>query len=434
MNQGDFMLNNHFKNYTTWLPNKQPILAVSGGLDSMVLWHLFKHHNIPHVVTTLHHHQRPEADAEYAYIESQCKELNIPFYGYHLSFDSKQNFQATARHKRREIYTELCQKLDGCIVLAHHGDDQIETLMMRVLGRGHWSTYAGMKAYDVHDDLHLLRPLLMFSKNTLESYARSHHVTYFEDASNQNLHYTRNRIRHQILPKLYNHTELTRSQLEYYRNLIERFNQLLQSSMNVSQGTLKVTDVLNYPVRVQSWFLRSWLQHHCPDYAWSSGAITSLIHTLKHSTKSWEKPIHESLSLTHAYGILSFSRKPHTSSLPITIHGVGWHPIAAQRSWFVSEEKNEQIQGKTLELWYNKSIFPIILRHRKEGDVVRMKYGHKKIKDVLIDHKMPRHQRHQVIILQHKDTVVGVWDLSLATWEDSPQHKLYITEVLHDQS
>lgn len=426
------MLDKHFKNYKDWLPDKPLILAVSGGLDSMVLWHLFKHYNIPHVVTTIHHHRRPEADSEFAYIEAQCKQDSIPFFGYHLSFEATRNFQAVARQKRRDIYAQLCEAHQGCIVLAHHHDDQIETLLMRILGRGYWSTYNGMKFYAEQNNVSLLRPLLSFSKNTLRAYADTHNLTYFEDSSNQNLHYKRNRIRHRILPALYAYTDIAPKHLEQFQNLIQRFDTLLHNTINTSQDSLEIADWLRYPEHLKRWLLRSWLHHRIPHHAWSEGWLKSLGSTLETSQKSWEKHVRHTQYLTHAYGSLSLIDKSPTTTLPITLKGFGWHKIAAQRSWFVSEEKNEQIQGKTLELWYNKSIFPITLRHRKAGDVVRMKYGHKKIKDLLIDRKLPQHQRDQLIILEHDDTVLGIWDLKLVAWETPSENKVYITEVYHD--
>ncbi|WP_168464391.1 tRNA lysidine(34) synthetase TilS [Wolbachia endosymbiont of Ctenocephalides felis wCfeT] len=169
-------------------------IAVSGGIDSIVLLHLVINLSIEHVVLTVDHSLRPESKKETEFVINYAKELGAKE-SYILSWkrDSiKGNIQAQARKARYQLLTEWCKK-NGVeyLLVAHHKDDQAETFLLR-LERG--SGIDGLSSMDCKSFLNgvcILRPLLNFNRNDIEKYANFHQLNWIEDRSNQDLKYKR---------------------------------------------------------------------------------------------------------------------------------------------------------------------------------------------------------------------------------------------------
>jgi len=181
------------------------LLAVSGGVDSMVLLHLFSQADYRFSVAHCNFQLRGEqADLDEELVESAAEELDVPFHS--IRFETKEyahnngiSTQMAARDLRFEWFHQLCEEFGyNKIVLAHHRDDSIETFFLN-LTRG--TSLRGLRGIQAQND-RLIRPLLPFSKEELLSYAHDNGVVWREDASNQENYYKRNLIRHELLPVL----------------------------------------------------------------------------------------------------------------------------------------------------------------------------------------------------------------------------------------
>lgn len=193
---------------TTIKPAGDFHIALSGGLDSVVLLHLFfrlksqqpsfniSAHHVNHGLSQ-HAEEWSEFCAEY------CHRLAINFSvsKVQLSKQSRTSLEALAREKR---YQALQQDLTSTsyLVTAHHQDDQLETILL-ALKRGSGITgLQGIQACQKMPVGYLLRPLLGFSRQQLEAYAQLHNLQWIEDDSNSNQDFDRNFIRHSITPLL----------------------------------------------------------------------------------------------------------------------------------------------------------------------------------------------------------------------------------------
>ena len=181
--------------------------AFSGGLDSVTLLHLlhrlqprFNYHlEAAHV----HHGLSPHADQWQVFCETHCKQLGIPLTVTRITLPSRspEGLEAAARHARHQALK--AQRCDW-LVFAHHQDDQAETLLFRLL-RGTGTRGAGGMAPEVpaHSGYPgYLRPLLNHRRDTLMAFARDQELEWIEDESNTDLRYTRNDLRHRIIPAL----------------------------------------------------------------------------------------------------------------------------------------------------------------------------------------------------------------------------------------
>lgn len=181
-------------------------LAYSGGVDSTVLLHLLaaaraRLHFHLHAVH-VHHGLQPAADAWPAHCRQTCAALHVPctIERIHIDPHHPHGTQAAARTAR---HTALAARADDWLLLAHHLDDQAETLLYRLLRGSGPRGLAAMPALD--PERRILRPLLGTRRAAIEAYARRHGLNWVEDPSNAHTHYARNHLRHAVLPALAPH-------------------------------------------------------------------------------------------------------------------------------------------------------------------------------------------------------------------------------------
>ena len=205
------------------------LVAVSGGLDSIALLHLFKLANFKISVAHCNFKLRgTESDADHNFVAHTCKQLNLPFFS--KDFDTlayaklnSVSIKMAARELRYAWFTELrLSNAIDYIATAHHQDDQVETILLN-LSRG-----TGLKG--LHGILpiqnHLVRPLLYTDRAKLEAWMCTRKISYREDSSNSSLKYARNKLRHKVLPVL---KELNPSLAATMQQNAERFENSQQN-------------------------------------------------------------------------------------------------------------------------------------------------------------------------------------------------------------
>ncbi len=199
---------------------KYPIfLATSGGMDSTVLASiaLSLREKLPplHWIHLNYRLRIPDSDSEEQSLKEWAKGEKVAFFSKRFSSKNKpKNLQAWAREKRFQFFHQIIQKKfkgKGTVWLAHHQQDQAETVFHRLLRGAGLEGLGGMERLEVLKDLHgkkfsaplyLFRPLLEVPHEAIQHYAKVHHLSYHQDRSNLTDQYLRNRIRRQIFPLL----------------------------------------------------------------------------------------------------------------------------------------------------------------------------------------------------------------------------------------
>ena len=233
---------NHLSTQFPFLQKAKMLIAVSGGLDSMVLLDLISKTNIEFAVAHCNFQLRgDESDEDENFVKSYCNENSIQ--GFFQKFDTKQfaedeklSIQVAARKLRYEWFYELLKKENFDFVLtAHHLDDQLETFLIH-FSRG--TGLEGLTGIPSQNDK-IIRPLLVFSREEIENFANENNISWREDSSNSSDKYLRNKIRHQIVPIL---KELHPTFLENFQKTQEFLNEsqaLIEDEVN-----LKYNDVV----------------------------------------------------------------------------------------------------------------------------------------------------------------------------------------------
>jgi tRNA(Ile)-lysidine synthase len=184
---------------------KSMTVALSGGIDSVVLLHLLhviktKHQfilNASHV----HHGLSKNADKWVKFCEKLCAKLSVPLDIHYIQLPKKKSLgiEGEARQLR---YEKLLQSKSDLVVLGHHADDQAETFLLQLIRGAGVKGLSSMAHFD--DTKKLWRPLLKVSRSDIENYAKQHKLKWIEDESNLNIDFDRNFIRSKVLPILKN--------------------------------------------------------------------------------------------------------------------------------------------------------------------------------------------------------------------------------------
>ena len=189
------------------LPNNITIItATSGGPDSMVLLNLLstvkKEKSLTIVCAHVNHKLRKESDDEAKMVKEYCVQNNIIF-EYMTIDEYKGNTENYARKKRYEFFETLIKKYSSPYLLtAHHGDDLMETIMMRLIRGSSLKGYAAFSEITSKIDYKIYRPLITKTKAEILNYVKSNNIPYALDKTNDSDVFTRNRIRKYILPYL----------------------------------------------------------------------------------------------------------------------------------------------------------------------------------------------------------------------------------------
>jgi tRNA(Ile)-lysidine synthase len=182
------------------LPPGRLLLAVSGGRDSLALLHLAQQAGLDVVVGHLDHGLRPASASDAAFVVAQAEALGVTAYSQRLDvarLAGKDNLEATARRLRYSVLAQIAKKAGAVAILtAHTLDDQAETILMQLLrGTGRAIGIPMVRG-------RIYRPLLGVMRAELTQFLQAHKLTWREDASNQDLNFTRNWLRHAVIPLL----------------------------------------------------------------------------------------------------------------------------------------------------------------------------------------------------------------------------------------
>jgi tRNA(Ile)-lysidine synthase len=409
----------HFKDAIRKFTSSKVLLAVSGGVDSMVLLHLLKSSSINFEVAHCNFNLREEeSEKDYLFVKKSCLQSDIVFNG--KKFDTtafaKENglsIQMAARQLRYNWFSEIIQakKLEY-LAMAHHQNDQTETVLLNILrGKGSF-TWEGMSIFNKS----IIRPLLNVSKKELIAYAKENKIEWREDSSNEKSDYQRNYIRNTIIPELDKHFPSAENNLLQFAEINRYNNTILRQFINEKKlhlcssedGILKInSDLLikeNEPAVL--------LFHLINTYGFNFENCRQMVQAKNSSGKKFYST--DYIALIDRSSIL-IKKSKIINSPSLIIENISKPITYNQIEFSFREIPNQQIELKTqlksvALIDQGKIAGPLKLRTYREGDYfypLGMK-GKKLLSDFFIDEKINEFDKKQIPLLCDNDQIVWI--------------------------
>lgn len=242
------------------------VVGLSGGVDSVVLLHLFHQAGKNVRVLHIHHGISPNADQWANFCETLCSKWKIRYQAIKVNIEKNNNIESQARETRYKAIKENLLE-NEVFVTAHHQDDQAETFLL-ALKRGNGVKGLGaMQAVSFSHYFALFRPLLNTPKSAILRYAQQHALQWIEDESNADNRYDRNFLRNEILPKLNQRWQFSEMAARTAKLCAEQQNLLdellvetLAKYANLPEKALNVRDFTHFSPNKQQALLRLWLE------------------------------------------------------------------------------------------------------------------------------------------------------------------------------
>lgn len=246
---------------------KRWVIALSGGLDSMVTLELAHRYLSPIPVIALHvnHQQQSSANAWQVFCEEQCVLRNIPYHS--VTVTPQGRSEQLLRDARYQCFEDFLIAGD-CLLLGHHANDQAETMLFRLVRGAGAKGLSAMPRQRGIGEARLLRPLLSTSREQLASYAQDQNLAWIDDPSNNSLDYDRNYLRHKVLVPLSEHWPKASEQMSRAAQLLSQehvlLNQYLAADLPsvIVEGGLDLTLWKKLNVVKAHALLRFWVNQH----------------------------------------------------------------------------------------------------------------------------------------------------------------------------
>ena len=420
------------------ITNNEPVIvALSGGIDSMVLFDILYHLNQNLIIAHVNHNKREESLDEFLYIKKMAKKYKVPFEGYTIKEESKKNFHHESRLKRYEFFRAVAQKYQSKkIAVAHHLDDQVETVLMRIVRGTSFSGYSGIKEIRYDRNLSIIRPLMDFSKNQIIEYAKERNITFFEDKSNSEDIYTRNRFRNNIIPLLKEENPNLEQKIiqlaEYIDSadevLEEKTKEFLKTYSMYNNVSLDAFNQLNKIVKIKV------IQHMVNNATDDTCEVSyeqykAIIDLCMSDIPNQSYSLSDGYNFMKEYEVIYIAKEAPIEPLFMKIDKEGEYFVDDNKSFVFSSKKIAHYDSNYFELCYNKLVFPLYIRHRKNGDRISLNVGTKKVKDILIDQKIPKSLRDRIILISNDTDVLWIPGIKKSVQDQTKEQKLYIYEV-----
>ena len=423
MRDRDFL--NHFLEKGYFKDHSRVILALSGGLDSMFLFHLLSTYQeelgIELFLAHVNHKQRPESDNEEYELRKLAEQVGVPIYVAHFTGDFS---EANARQFRYKFFRKVMGKTSStALVTAHHADDQVETVFMRMIRGVRLQHLSAIKERQTFDKGELIRPLLSFYKKDFPK------IEHFEDSTNKENHYFRNRVRNIYLPQLEKENiQLKRAFLEFGKEVSDYQIALTELSQTINVEDL--TQFLSFSEATQRVLLQQYLSCFA-DLNVTREQFQEIHHILK--TKSqYRHCIKNGYELVKEYQHFQIGKIRPKSDEKSSDCVLDYRNQVHYEGYLFSF--GIPLKGENVQQINVSRETSLIIRHRQPADYL-IKNGHrKKLRRLFIDLKIPKEKREKAIIIEQFGKICSVLgieisDLSKKMKNDIMNTVLYIEKI-----
>lgn len=382
------------------------VVGVSGGPDSMSLLHLInrikKEMDLFVVVAHVNHNVRKESDSERKFLQKYCDDAGLYFEYMKIENYGEDNFHNEARSIRYNYFDKICKQYSAKFLLtAHHADDLMETILMRIVRGSTLKGYSGFQKMIHKGEYIILRPLITVTKDQLLKYAKDNSIPYVIDKSNEKEVYTRNRYRKHVLPFLKGEDSNVHLKFLKFSETLMEYNNFVEKQLGIvmtkvfKQGLIDINKFLEIDHILQTKLIYNILEHiYGDDLLIISDTHVNLIFNLIKSGKA-NSIVHlpNNVKAIKTYDKISFNYDDvEDNDYEVEIDKIVNLPNGMNIEVL---EKTDDTSNFVTRLSTNDIVFPLTVRTRKNGDKMDVKgmSGRKKVNDMFIDEKISMRER-----------------------------------------
>jgi tRNA(Ile)-lysidine synthase len=401
------------------------LLAVSGGIDSVVMTHLFHQSGISFGIAHCNFQLRGnDSDLDESFVKNIAEKLKVPFHSKRFdtsefAAQNKLSVQMAARQLRYKWFEELLSRGYRFVATAHHSNDNAETILLNLV-RG--TGIAGVHGIPAISGK-IIRPLLHFSRKEIEKFAADHELKWREDQSNQEDYYTRNKIRNQVIPLL---EEINPSVIESINN----FGRILSGIEKIICDYIKSWESLHvlklHKGKVYRIKISDLLSGPSPEviayeilkkFGYNAANCNDIVHSVQEGysgsvflSAEWEliRDREELVLFKKDFEVRneSYSISTDTNTLNVS---TGYFVLQREKN-LPGEKIQLPIDSNTIYVDAGKLEYPLILRHWKQGDYFYphgMK-GKKLVSDFFTDLKFSAYDKELVFLLLSGEDIIWI--------------------------
>ena len=413
------------------------IIAVSGGMDSMALFSLLhSREKFDLVIAHVNHHLRGDSNKDESLVQRACRSLGIQFFSTSLNpgkIKKGESVEQWGRNHRYRFFNEVMAKTKAnWVMTAHHGNDQVETVLMNLSRQSGISGLCGIGKQTKN----VLRPLLGFTKKELTDFVMRNEIPFREDSTNSELSNPRNFIRHKVvnlwennaqylvtgIQSSVNHFSEWKDALDYF--ILETLVPKIHQSVNRFDIPIKLVQGLPNMVKVRLVQLLIEVTYH---ERWSKHQIELLKSFFNKEEVGNQHILPNGWKLLRdRKSIIGKDTTNQPTKYPVKL--VPGHPVDFNDYRYElvlsRQEKSDTTQNQEQVDWTLLKDRRLEIRSWTDGDFFQPlgMEGHQKISDFLINEKVDQFTKESQAVLTANGEIIWVCGKRIADWVKLTPH------------
>ena len=419
--------------------NDSIVVGCSTGPDSMALLDMLlkvrDKYNLQIIVAHVNHNLRKQSIEEEEFIKDYCKKKNIMIEAMTIDKYGDDNFHNEARNIRYNFFEKVINKYGAnYLMTAHHGDDLIETILMRITRGSNLSGYSGFHKIVEMENYKIVRPLIYFTKDELEEYDKKNNVPYYIDDSNMKDKYTRNRYRKNVLPFLKEEEKSVHRKFLKFSESIEEASKYIDKARDEALNHVldKKTNHINIAkfLELDSYIQKEILYYVMEEYYQDDLILVNDRHIELLTYLITNKKANLSVNLPNEVEAVKsyneFYLRRQTGE--VTTYEIEFdNYVELPNSHSIKMiDKTDDNSNNICRLSSEDIKLPIIVRTRKLGDKISVKgmNGKKKVKDIFIESKIDKSKRDiWPIVVDSMDNILWIPGLKKSKFDKPKSEK-----------
>lgn len=371
-----------------------------------LLHYLINNYKDKIIVAHINHNVRKQSNTEELFLSNYCKDNNITFECMKITEYKENNFENEARKKRYKFYKEILTKYNSAyLFLAHHADDLMETIIMKIIRGSNINGYAGIKKISYQDNYYIVRPFLDYTKQDILEYIKKYNITYYDDYTNNDITYTRNRIRHNIIPLLKKEDINIHKKFIKYSNTLNEYNNYINYEVDNIIKDIYINNTLYLDkFNIMHPFIKKNILYHILNNIYNNKDnivkdihIKNILNLINNSRPNITINMPNNIYVTKEYNILIFSNKYNIEN-----YNIEFNKKVSINNFTIEQIENTSLNGNDIcRLNSNEISLPLYIRNKKDGDYIELLglNKKKKIKEIFIECKIPIRKRNNYPVL-----------------------------------